>query len=92
MNFLFLILIIGLIIFGLKTLFLALRAGVIIMTIPLALIAACLMTGLCVLIFPFTLLTGFMAFVAASLGFLLPLVPFILIGWGFYLLTRRRPE
>lgn len=92
MDFLFLILIIGLIFLGLKMVLMVLRAGMILLSIPLALAAVCIVTAVCVLVFPVTLLTGFLAFIAASPGFIMPLAPFILVGWGLFLLARRRPH
>lgn len=58
-------------------------------SIPLQIVAALVVTILLLAIVPITLFSGLLGLILLPLGLLAPLLPLLLIGFGIYLLARR---
>lgn len=86
MEILAFLLILGAVLIGLKLLSLIFRTGVFLISLPFQIIAACIMAIIIFLVLPVTLITGLLATLLLPVGIL---APFLLVGFGIYLLARR---
>ena len=88
MEILSILLILALILIAFKLLGLVLKAGIFILTIPLQIIAIIVIFILCIVLFPI-IITFITTAILVPLGFVAPLLPFLAIGFGIYLLLKK---
>jgi len=65
------------------------KAAFFLISIPLQILAALIVTVVLLAIVPITLFSGILGLILLPLGLLAPLLPLLLIGFGIYLLARR---
>lgn len=85
MDFLAFLIVLGCVLLLFKLLGAIFRAGIFLISIPLQIIAAVIVAVVLFAVFP----VGLIAIILVPLGLLAPLLPFILVGLGIYLLARR---
>ena len=81
---LFVVIVIGLI----KVAALLFKTTFFLISIPFQIIGALLLSGLLFILIPVGFITGILSIILAPLALLIPLMPFILIAVGIYLLAR----
>ena len=89
MEFITFLIILGFVLILIKVLGLLFRAGIFLISIPLQILMALVVAAVLFAILPVTLITGLLAAVLVPLGILVPLLPFLLIGFGIYMLARK---
>ena len=89
MEILTFLIILAFVIIGLKLLGFVFKTGLFLLSIPLQILAAVIVSVVLLVILPIGLLTGFVALLLAPLGILAPLLPFILIFLGIYWLAHK---
>ena len=89
MEILAFLIILGCVLIGIKLMGLIFRASIFLISIPLQILAAVILAIVLLAIIPVTLVTGVFAVILVPLGFLAPLLPLFLIGFGIYLLARK---
>jgi hypothetical protein len=89
MEFLTFLIILGLVLIGIKVLGLLFKAGIALISIPFQILGAVVVAAVLFAVLPVTLITGLLAAVLVPLGILVPLLPFLIIGFGIYMLARK---
>jgi hypothetical protein len=89
MDFLAFLIVLGCILLLFKVLGAIFKAGIFLISIPLQIIAAVFVAVVLFFALPAALFSGLFAVILIPLGILAPLLPFILVGLGIYLLARR---
>lgn len=87
MEILSILFILALILIACKLLGLIFKTGIFILTIPLQIISMIVIFILCIAVFPI-IITFITAAILVPLGLLAPLLPFLAIGFGVYLLLK----
>ncbi len=78
----------GVILIGFKLLGLIFKTGIFLISLPVIIVLGVILSVLIITIFPIVVVGGVLGLLLAPLGILAPLLPFILIGLGIYMLAR----
>ncbi len=65
------------------------RTGIVLISIPLQIALAVIVTVILVAVLPIALVSSVLALILVPLGLLTPLLPLFLVGFGIYIIARK---